>query len=269
MDAILDTAGALHRRDRQGVRFYISPLLEARGIRHAFSTRIGGVSQGPFDSLTLGSPANHRECSDRIRENWHRLQAACGCQGRVAEVHQVHGSAVARARPRQAWERDPLADAIISDDPERPVAVRTADCCPILLGTRDGREVAAVHAGWRGLLAGVIEAAIQELSADPDDLAAAVGPCIGFDAFEVGPEVLAAFGDRFGDEAPIRRDGSDGKGHVDLAASAVLALQQAGVHLSCIDAGGLCTFEHIDEFFSHRRDAGLTGRMAAVIQARP
>ena len=267
MDAPTQTAGALECRERFGVRFYASPLLESRGIRHAFSTRIGGVSKGPFDSLTLGSPSHHREDPARVAENWRRLQEVCGCLGRVSEVHQVHGAEVARVRPRQAWERDPLADAIISEDPAVPVAVRTADCCPILLAAPDGRSVAAVHAGWRGLLAGVIESALRALGTDPEEVVAAVGPCIGLEAFEVGPEVLAGFEERFGSEAPVRRDGPEGKGHVDLAASAVLALRRAGVPESGVEAAFLCTYERSEEFFSHRRDCGLTGRMAAIIQA--
>jgi YfiH family protein len=269
MDATLQAHGTLVRRVRNGVRFYVSPLLESRGVRHAFSTRIGGVSDGPFSSLTLGSPAGSRESRERVLENWRRLQDACGCPGRVAEVHQVHGAGIARVCARQTWERDPHADAILSDDPATPVAVRTADCCPVLLASSDGRRVAAIHAGWRGLLAGVIEGAVGSMEVHPGVLVAAVGPCIGFDAFEVGPEVLETFEARFGADAPIRRDGPDGKGHVDLAASAVRALRRAGVPETAIQAAFLCTHQGADEFFSHRRDAGITGRMAAIIQARP
>ncbi len=268
MEATIRTAGALRARERDGVRFYTSPLLEQCGVPHAFSTRIGGVSQGPFDSLTLGSPAHHREPAERVLENWRRLLSASGCRGPVAEVHQVHAGAVVRVTPGVRWDSDPKADGIVSSDPARPIAVRVADCCPMLLARRDGKTVAAVHAGWRGVIAGVIEAAIVEMDVPAADLVAAVGPCIGFDAFEVGPEVLAAFEERFGD-APRRRDGPEGKGHVDLALSAVLALQEAGLSPERIDAGFLCTFERQAEFFSHRRDNGITGRMAAVIQPKP
>ena len=238
---------------------YRSPKLERLGVAcHGFSTRSGGVSGGPFASLNLGGtgdgPAN-------VEENWRRFLAAIGVNGTARhEVEQVHGAAVL---PAGAAGK---ADAVVSDDADQPACVRVADCCPILLSFDDGSRVAAVHAGWRGLVAGVIEAAVYALQGRRQDVLAAVGPCIGFDAFEVGPEVLAAFADKFGDSAPLRRDGPGGKGHVDLCASAVLALTRAGVRLANIDAAFLCTFENEAEFFSHRRDHGVTGRMAAAIR---
>ena len=256
------------RRTVAGVVFYESGQLTAAGVRHAFSTRIGGVSSGPFDSLTLGSPANHREPTDRVRENWHRLLEAADLGKAVVEVHQVHGNNVIQVVPETGWQRDPLADALVSRDPVRPIAVRVADCCPILLASADGGVVAAVHAGWRGVIAGVIESAVGAMAVLSDEVIAAVGPCIGVEAFEVGPEVLATFRDKFGDNAPLRTDGPAGTGHVDLAASAALCLRSAGVRADHMDIARLCTVATPYEFFSHRRDAGLTGRMAAVIQAR-
>ena len=258
--------GRLDRRDAGGVIYYRSPRLERLGIDgHGFSTRLGGVSAGPFASLNLGHAATgRRDEPANVEQNWRRFLAAArlGSDGRRHEVEQVHGAAVALRGGK--GER---ADAIVSEDALTPVCVRAADCCPILLARGDGFRVAAVHAGWRGLVAGVVEAAVHALKGRRQDVVAAVGPCIGLDAFEVGPEVLDCFSDKFGDAAPLRRDGPGDKGHVDLCGSAVLALARAGVAIGNIDAGFLCTVENEVEFFSHRRDRGVTGRLAAAIRA--
>ena len=143
-------------------------------------------------------------------------------------VHQVHGARVLRAVRGEHFENSSKADAIVTDDPQRIASVRVADCVPVLLATPDGRTVAAIHAGWRGVVAGVAVAALQELlepdepmttqsavavshpqpmPAEPrgaDHVLAAIGPCIGLDAFEVGPEVIADFRRCFGDGAPLR-----------------------------------------------------------------
>jgi YfiH family protein len=157
----------------------------------------------------------------------------------------------------------------VSDDPTRVLSVKYADCVPLLLASADGRAVAAVHAGWRGLVAGVIRAAVKRLeqtaAASASTFVAAIGPCIGFDAFEVGPEVLAAFAARFGPAAAPIRAAHTGKGHVDLQKAALIELQSAGLSLDRIDTTDRCTFTHPQEFFSHRRDGNATGRMAAII----
>jgi YfiH family protein len=169
------------------------------------------------------------------------------------------------ARCNASFDSGRKADALVTDDPNRLLAVRVADCVPILLATRDGERVAAVHAGWRGIVAGVLPRAAQILAEDfPDELLAAIGPCISFEAFEVGSEVLAEFRSVFGDAAPIRAN-SDGKGHVNLREAARLQLLSLDVPQAQIDTTDRCTKRDADEFFSHRRDKGVTGRMAAVI----
>ena len=254
-----------------GIWFYASPLLEGLGVPHAFSTRTGGVSPPPFDSLNLGiaGDATIRDASANIEENYRRLRAAIGCTdlGRCW-VTQVHGAEVCDIHPGELFENGARADALVSDDPARVLSVKYADCVPVLLASADGRAVAAVHAGWRGLVAGVIGAAVKRLEqtarAPLSSFVAAIGPCIGFDAFEVGPEVLAAFRERMGISAPIRAADS-GKGHVDLRQAALVELQSAGLSLDRIDTTDRCTYTHREEFFSHRRDGNATGRMAAII----
>jgi YfiH family protein len=250
-----------------GVVTYVSPLLRDVGVPHAFSTRIGGISPPPFDSLNLGNPSGCevRDDSQRIRHNYGLLLRAAGCEGReLLAVYQVHGGGVVHVRRGEAHDNDTKADALVSDDPERVLSVRVADCVPVLLTTGDGRAVAAVHAGWRGVVAGVAVSALKALADHGNHVVAAIGPSIGFDAFEVGPEVLQEFRKVFGTDAPIRQE-SDGKGRVDLRECLRWQLVAAGVADERIDRTDRCTYTHADEFFSHRRDNGISGRMAAVI----
>jgi len=254
-----------------GVVTYVSPLLREIGVPHAFSTRLGGVSAKPFDSLNLGNPNGCaiQDPREHIRENYRRLKRAAGCDGRdLLWLHQVHGGVVVRVARGGGHDNDAKADALVSDDAERVLSVRVADCVPVLLSGDDGRVVAAVHAGWRGVVAGVVSEAMKELvqtsGVEPGRVAAAIGPSIGFDAFEVGPEVLEEFERVFGAAAPIRlRD--DGKGHIDLHEAIRIQLRAAGVRESRIDTTNRCTYRHVDEFYSHRRDNGVSGRMAAII----
>jgi polyphenol oxidase len=247
-----------------GVVYYASPLLEAAGVPHAFSTRLGGISPAPFDSLNLGNPNGCavQDEYERVWENYRRLQAAAGCGGgELCHVHQVHRATVVEARPGESFDRSAKADAIVSDDPTRVLSVRVADCVPVLLSTRDGRTVAAIHAGWRGVIAAVVPAPLRRLQGEA---IAAIGPCIGADAFEVGPEVLEEFVRVFGADAPVRRN-SDGRGRVDLREAVRRQLLASGVPEQSIDVSDRCTHRDADEFFSHRRDNGVTGRMAAVV----
>ena len=259
-----------------GVIAYVSPLLRAAGVPHAFSSRLGGVSEGPFASLNLGNPGGcpQQDSGDNITENYRRLQSAIGCGGRRRVfTHQMHGPLVVDAAT--AAQTDVMyggseigkGDGIFSRDPALLLSVRTADCVPVLLASADGRTVAAVHAGWRGVIAGVATAALR-LFDQPAGVIAAIGPGIGFNAFEVGEDVVGKFEEAFGDfpgaSSLVRRVG-DGKGRVDLKSAIAFQLRRAGV-LS-IDTTERCTATHGEEFFSHRRDASVTGRMAAVIGA--
>jgi YfiH family protein len=254
-----------------GVVIYLSPLLESIGVPHAFSTRIGGTSPAPFDSLNLGNPIGCGVQDDypRILSHYPLLQAAAGCPvGEWCRVHQVHGPGVVRVKRGEPFDRTTQGDALVSDDPTRSIAIRVADCVPILIATRDGKTVAAVHAGWRGTVAGVLPKTVRELgAAAPNEIIAAIGPCISFEAFEVGGEVLDEFARVFGSGAPMRRR-DDGKGFVDLRECLRRQLIAMGLSDDQIDTTDRCTNRDQDEFFSHRRDRGITGRMAAIISPR-
>lgn len=243
-------------------------------VPHGFTTRRGGVSSGVYGSLNFGSPGDlpqdQRDTAVNIRENYRRVLHAIGCGRReLVEVHQVHGSdvhVVRRGDKSHAGESDTRADAIVTDDPSRVVSVRTADCAPVLAASADGRVVAAIHAGWRGVLAGVVPAAVgvmRTLSQQP--LAAAIGPCIGRDALEVDADIADRFRAAFAGHPEIVRPDAErpGKFWIDMPAALVVQLRRLGV--SSVEVIARCTVTEPGEFFSHRAHARRTGRMAAVI----
>ncbi len=222
------------------------------------STREGGVSRAPWDSLNLGVAVGDDPAA--VAENRRRFAEATGAE--PVWLRQVHGARVVRA----GVDTDLVADAAWTDIPGIACAVQVADCLPVLLARRDGRAVAAAHAGWRGLAAGVVEAAVSALcegsGCTPQDLVAWLGPCIGPRRFEVGADVVAAF-----PQAPQRfvfRPRPDGAERwlADLAGLARERLGAAGV--GPVGGAGWCTVEDPERFFSFRRD-GTTGRMAAAV----
>ncbi|HEY7088015.1 MAG TPA: polyphenol oxidase family protein, partial [Tepidisphaeraceae bacterium] len=226
-----------------GIVYYTSPLLGRAGVPHAFSTRVGGVSIKPFDSLNLGNPGGIevQDEWERIHENYRRFHIAIGLRPKQQRcwLHQAHGGDVCFVRRGHEFSNGARADALVGDDPERALSVRVADCVPILLASDNGKAVAAVHAGWRGIIAQIVPNAVRELrrlNGGTADMLAAVGPCIGKGAFEVGPEVLAQFEEHFGPGAPIQRR-LDGKGHVDLRKAVELQLVRAGISIDRIDSG--------------------------------
>ncbi len=249
-----------------------STLLEAEGFRHAFSTRPGGVSRGAFASFNLG-----RDLGDDVRavlENRRRLAAALdyGVDS-LHEVEQVHRSRCVRlaedASP--AKTRALEADALIAVSGVGPVAVRTADCVPLLLACPRTGAVAAVHAGWRGAVAGVVPIAVDALlecpePTRPQELLVAIGPHIRVAAFEVGEEVAARIQASTPGRLVIERRG--GRPYADLAKLIRAQLAGRGVTAAHIDDVGGCTFSEPERFFSYRRDAGRTGRQLALIQPR-
>jgi hypothetical protein len=244
------------------------------GIAALMSTRQGGVSAAPFDSLNLRPPQLPGDALDApaaVAENQRRFAAALGAQ--PVWLHQVHGCTVVRLSGDHLRPGAPLptADASVCTEPGIACAVLVADCLPVLLCSADGRAVGAAHAGWRGLAGGVVEAtvaALCELSAcPPGALLAWLGPCIGPQAFEVGEDVLRAFGATpaaAGDSAfrpSPRADGSP-RWRADLPALARRRLAALGVRQ--VSGGDWCTASEGSRFFSFRREAH-TGRMAAAI----
>jgi YfiH family protein len=252
-----------------GVVYFTSPTLKTAGFVHGFSTRLGGVSPPPFESLNLGNAAvGPQDQTANITENQKRFLSAIGADDfRLMTVRQVHGAdvAIAGAGDAEQGERAsnaPCADALVVRDAGLLAGMRTADCVPILIGSLDGRIAAAVHAGWRGLVSGVIGACIRCMEAagfPAGQLVAAIGPCIGERIYEVGPEVAAAF-EQAGLRAAVKEYS---KPHINLNLATRIELVHAGIRQ--IDSSELCTSERAELFYSHRRDHGTTGRLMAVI----
>lgn len=233
-----------------------SPLLSELGVPHAFTCR--PLDVGPLDEALSA-----------------RLRSAAGVSegAPILAPRQVHGGRVLEVRPgldRLEVGATP-ADGIFTEGPGVLLLIRTADCVPVLLASEDGARVAAVHAGWRGLVAGVLAAALEALGRGGPrrGLAAAIGPCISRSRFEVGPEVAEAFVRADLGEAVHERPGE--RAHVDLASAAAIQLERGGV--ARVERSGLCTWERAEDFWSYRRDvthgaAGRTGRLAALVAAR-
>jgi YfiH family protein len=217
----------------------------------AFTTRQGGVSSGPYDSLNLGLKTE--DAPENVAENRRLVTGQLGLEpDRLALNVQQHGTRVVRA---QAGQRGEPADALWTDEPGLPLLVLAADCLPIVLVRSSGPPaLAVVHAGWRGLIDGVLENAVVALG--PGPLAAAVGPGIGPCCYEVGEEVAAPFIGRFGADVVAAR-------RLDLRAAATRALEALAV--TRVDHVARCTSCDPEQaFFSHRRDSGVTGRQGVV-----
>jgi YfiH family protein len=247
-------------------------LLEA-GIVAAFSGRAGGTSGAPFATLNLGL----RVTDDlrRVLANRRRVATVLGLAGHPwALARQVHGADVVRVEAGRLGQGPPEAkpavgeaDGLVTTDPGVVLAVLTADCAPVLLADPAARVVGAVHAGWRGLAAGVVEAgvaAMAELGADPGAVVGLVGPAAGGCCYEVGPEVREAVGGRYPAALATTRDGRPA---LDPAAAAAEALERAGV--GQVRVAEECTVDLEERFFSHRRDHGRTGRQAGLVALAP
>ncbi len=216
----------------------------------AFSTRRGGVSAAPFDTLNLGRLTD--DDPERVAENRRRLCAELGTDSdRLCFGRQVHGAEV-----RRATGRGEPGDGMWTDAPGEPLLVFTADCLAVAIVRANGGAppaVAALHVGWRGLLADILANAASVLGDGP--VAAAIGPGIGPCCYEVGPEVAGPFRERFGDDVVA-------DGRLDLWTSAERALAAAGI--ADVHRTDLCTACNPELFFSHRRDEGRTGRQGMV-----
>jgi purine-nucleoside/S-methyl-5'-thioadenosine phosphorylase / adenosine deaminase len=216
-----------------------------------FSTRKGGVSEGPYASLNLGRAT--ADDPERVDENRRRLCAEVGAQSEALAMNYQHHSAdVLRAKAGSRGER---ADGLWTDERALPVLALAADCLPIALARANGGRpaLAVLHAGWRGLVAGIAGAGVRTLGGGL--VAAMIGPGIGPCCYEVGEEVAAPFRRAFG-------MGLYPDGKLDLWSAAERALRASGV--ARVDRVDLCTACNPDQFFSHRRDDGLTGRQGVI-----
>lgn len=247
--------------------FIIPQWSAPKSIKAMVSTREGGVSPEPFDSLNLGDHVGDE--INHVLEN--RAIFAKQLPAEPLWLKQVHGTAVSTPQSRQENPgTNILADALVTNRPGEVLAVMTADCLPVLFTNTEGSVIGASHAGWRGLCAGVLENTISELlnlsnDKNPANIMAWLGPAIGPDAFEVGVDVVTAFNDS-GSPVPVSAfkviDHKPGKFLADIYKLAKGRLEACGVRL--ISGGEYCTVRDKKQFFSYRRD-GKTGRFASVI----
>lgn len=246
---------------------WLAPAWRIAGVGALMTTRAGGASVGRYAAMNVGTAVGDEAA--RVAGNRRRLAEASGAL--PVFLRQVHGARVVRIGAADGGEGAPVheADGCVTSDAGVACVVQAADCLPVLLAAANGRAVGAAHAGWRGLAGGVIEAALaavcESAGCAPREVSAWLGACIGPARFEVGADVLAAFGVEAtlqGGSARrfVARGGA--KWLADLPGLAHDRLVAAGVER--IDGGGWCTVSEPSRFFSFRRD-GVTGRMAAAV----
>jgi len=226
-------------------------------VRALSTTRMGGFSAAPYESLNLGDHVGDEPA--RVRRNRKYLMQRLGLVSEPPWLQQVHGCEVVVCGQTGPA---PRADAITAVAAGKVCAVLTADCLPVLLCDRSGKQVAAVHAGWRGLQAGVIESAVASFGESRDRILAWLGPAIGPEAFEVGSEVRDAFMRIHPRDEQAFSPGRNNRWMADIYQLARNRLKECDV--SFVGGGEYCTHSDPDRFFSYRRD-GITGRMASLI----
>jgi YfiH family protein len=270
------------QQQSQGVIYFQTQnLAQLPGLKHGFSSRVGGISEGPFASLNLKYPAEPAEKAGethtQVAENRRRIATAIGFETEaVVACQQVHSATIqtvtASDRGRGAHdhrEAFPATDGLITNVPGIPLMVMVADCIPVLIADPVQRVIAALHAGWRGTQQQIVTAALkrmqQEFGCNPAHIQIAIGAGISYPQFEVGPEVVAAFAEQIpiNDSELVRFHGE--KARLNLPAINALQARQQGVPAHQIETISRCTVSEPELFFSYRRDHGITGRLAAFI----
>lgn len=263
------------RKESHGVIWEYSPIFERAGVHHGFSTRHGGVSASPFDSLNLGW--NRPDNRESIRENYERLAREAGFEyGSMALVNYCHGDGVETAGVGDAGKgfgngEFAPCDALVSLCKEVTLITLHADCMPVFLYDPNKRAVGMVHAGWKGASKRIGQKAAQkmigELGCNREDILAAIGPSISQERFEVNQPVARIFEEEFPGVDCTVFNAKTQKHHIDLWLVMVAQLMDAGLLPENISLSGTCTYNCAD-YFSYRRDSGATGAMAGFIVLR-
>ena len=271
------TKAGFYWRELNGLRALVCLPLEQDGFVNGFSTRMGGVSSMPSDSLSLAG--FHDDDAENILENRRRFLKLFPGRWSLAGCWQVHGadarvvSSVEDAKPAEDQLGETIyCDIIVSNADGVLAGVKTADCVPILIGDPRTRSFAAVHAGWRGTLATAVTAGVRRLSqeygARPEDLRVAIGASAGPCCYEVGSEVIDAFSSRFPNGANLFTQTRAGHALVDLIQANREQLESTGVRPERVHVAPLCTMCRTDLFFSYRQEKklhGKVGRLMAVV----
>lgn len=260
-------------RQTSEVQFIVCEPIERIGFKNAFSTRLGGVSPLPANALSLGNLSQDER--ENVIENRRRFLNALGADDwKLVTARQVHSADVHILDDKTDAGGDPATcDALTTRVSHTLLAVQTADCLPVLIADQKSGAFAAVHAGWRGTLAGIVARTIEKMQlhhgSAPADLHVALGPAISAEVFEVGPEVIEAFTGRFAYAEELISHRKPGrKAHLNINRANKLQAIEAGVMPERIYDSGLCTWLRNDLFFSYRRESGAekpVGRLMGVI----
>lgn len=272
-DSELQNAG-FYWRERDGVRALVCAALERDGFTNAFSTRLGGVSPMPQHSLSLAG--FNEDDAENIYENRRRFLKLFEGDWTLTGCWQIH-SADVRVVPNQqdAQQKsgvlgdDQYCDALVSNTPNILLAVKTADCVPVLIGDAKTGAFAAVHAGWSGTSASIVMCAIKQLEGEygarAEDLRAAIGPAANSCCYEVGSEVIDQFKERFAQSAHLFTPTREGHARIDLQTANRDQLAGAGVSPERIHVAPFCTMDRTDLFFSYRREKSVHGRVGRLM----
>jgi YfiH family protein len=271
MDEQILTDAGFHWRERDGVKVLVCDALERAGFVNGFSTRLGGVSPIPENSLNLAG--YDEDSAENIEENRRRFLSMFDGEYRLATAWQVHGDGVKLiASEDDILTSDQKFDALISDLPDVLVGVKTADCVPVLVGDPKTGAFAAIHAGWRGTAQSIVAKAVEKMrdvfASDPKDLVCAIGPAASGRTYEIGQDVIDTFKNNFKDGVKYLSPTSEGHALIDLHLANRDQLLSKGVLGGNIYTSPLCTIERTDLFFSYRvekRIYGKTGRLLSVI----
>jgi len=272
----LQSAG-FYWRECEGVRALVCAPLEQDGFTNGFSTRLGGVSPMPHDALNLAGfnedqPENIYENRRRFLKLFDGVWTLTGCwQTHSADVRVVRSEQEAKPKPGVLGDAD-YCDALISNAPQVLLAVKTADCVPVLLADPKTGAFAAVHAGWRGTSESIVTSALRQLQREyntrVENLRAAIGPAAQACCYEVGSEVINLFKERFPRSDHLFTPTREGHARIDLPEANRDQLAAAGISPDRIHIAPLCTMDRTDLFFSYRREkkaSGRVGRLLAVI----
>lgn len=262
-------------REKNGIKILVCRSLEEKGFVNGFSTRLGGVSAFPENSLNLAG--YDEDAAENIEENRRRFLQVFDGDYTLASVWQTHSANVKTVKTiEDAKDGDSKFDALISNLENVLVGVKTADCVPVLLGDTKTKAFAAIHAGWRGTAHSIIKNAFEKLRAnygtDAENLICAIGPAASCKNYEVGQEVIDAFAENFSTSGNLFRKTRDGHALVDLHLANREQLIALGVAPENIFTAPLCTIERTDLFFSYRVEKklyGKTGRLLAVVGLNP
>jgi len=279
VEMIMDDAETLansgfYWRERDGVKVLVCKPLEDAGFVNGFSTRLGGVSDFPKDSLNLAG--FDEDSADNIYENRRRFLAALGGDFRLATAWQVHDDGVKIVSDQADVDNsEERFDGLVSRMHGVLVGVKTADCVPILIGDTQAGAFAAIHAGWRGTVASIVVRAIEkmqgEFGSEPRDMIAAIGPAAGCGSYEIGDDVITAFAAAFEGSEKYFKPTREGHALVDLHLANKDQLLSCGVPHEATYTAPYCTMERPDLFFSYRLEKkkfGKTGRLLSVIGRR-